>query len=85
MGLYSVPIRRKVQEAMAFKPYPNLKFAIAEYSNMLTIRVYEDNILSFSEHQYFIILEYLEKVRTMIESFGVKCEIEGIPSKGVLQ
>lgn len=78
MGLYSVPIRLKVNELMAFKPYPDLKFAIAEYSNMLTIRVYEKNILSFSQDQYFIILEYLEKVRKTIESFGVKCEIEGV-------
>lgn len=77
-NLYSDKIRSVVQEQMAFKPYPTLKFAIAEYSNMLTIRLFESNIMTFSEQQYHIILEYIENLRKKIESFNVKCEIEGI-------
>lgn len=76
--LYTNQIKQKVQELMAFKPYPDLKFAIAEYPNMLTVRVWESNIVKYDERQYQIILEFLWKVRNTIRSFGVVCEIEGV-------
>lgn len=78
MSLYSPKIKQVVNERMAFKPYPDLKFAIAEYTNMLTIRVWESNIMKYDQRQYEIILEFLDDLKKRIQSFNVKCEIEGV-------
>lgn len=70
------------QMAKAFhtikKPYPSLRVAISEHSDYLAVRIYEDNIMSFSIDQRVTIMDYLELVRKTIESFGIRCEYEGV-------
>jgi len=66
------------------KPYPDVHYAIVEYPNMLTIRVFENNIMSFNVDQRVIILEYLELLRKTLQSFGVQCELEGISGDVIL-
>ena len=78
MTKYSPEIKSAINNLMELKPYPSLRFAVAEYPNMLTIRVFESNIMQFSTVQYQNILEYLILLRDTVHSFGVKCEIEGV-------
>ena len=78
MTKYTEQIKAAVHELMALKPYLTLKFAIAEYPNTLTVRVFKTNIDQFTPAQYQNIIEYLILVRDTIRSFGVACDIEGI-------
>lgn len=60
------------------KPVKGLKVAIVEYPQAYFVRVYEDNIMQFSEADRVKIMSYLEQVRKTLESFRVPCHIEGI-------
>jgi hypothetical protein len=64
------------------KPFPGIVIDIAEYPEFLTIRMYEDNIMSFDINQRVLITDYISLVRKMIESYGVRCEFEGVPGDG---
>lgn len=64
------------------KPFPGIIIDIAEYPEFLTIRMYEDNIMSFDINQRVLITDYISLVRKMIESYGVRCEFEGVPGDG---
>jgi hypothetical protein len=73
-------MRKALRQVKA--PYPDVKYAVVEYPNMLTIRVFENNIMQFSTDQRVNILEYLEMLRKTLQSFGVDCELEGIEGDG---
>ena len=64
------------------KPFPGIIIDIAEYPEFLTIRMYEDNIMSFDINQRVTITDYITLVRKVIESYGVRCEFEGVPGDG---
>ncbi len=44
--------------------------------------MYEDNIMSYDINQRVVITDYITLVRKVIESFGVRCEFEGVPGDG---
>jgi hypothetical protein len=48
---------------------------------MLSLRVYEENIAEFSDMQHISIMEYLNMLRKIVESFGVPCDLEGLAGK----
>jgi len=58
-------------------PYPNFIVDIVEYEDYLALRVYRDNVESFSESQKLACAEYLYQIRDAIRS-EVKCHIEGV-------
>lgn len=64
------------------KPFPNIIIDIVKYPEFLTIRMYEDNIMSFDINERVKITDYINLVRKVIESFGVRCEFEGVPGNG---
>ena len=64
------------------KPFPGILIDIVEYPEFLTIRMYEDNIMSYDINQRVVITDYITLVRKVIESFGVRCEFEGVPGDG---
>lgn len=64
------------------KPFPNIIIDIVKYPEFLTIRMYEDNIMAFDINQRVLITDYINLVRKVIESFGVRCEFEGVPGNG---
>lgn len=74
MMLYSQQIAKAIREIK--KPYPNLKVSVVEYPGMLSIRIYESNLSDFSPEQHISIMEYLNMSRKLVETFGVKCDIE---------
>ncbi len=60
------------------KPVQGLKVAIVEYPQAYFVRVYEDNVMQYSESERVQIMMYLEEVRKTLESFGQPCHIEGM-------
>ena len=55
---------------------------IVKYPEFLTIRMYEDNIMSYDINDRVKITDYVNMVRKIIESYGVRCEFEGIAGNG---
>ena len=60
-------------------PYPNFIVDIVEHDkrNYLELRVYRDNIESFSQPQKVAIAEYLYQLRDAIRQCNVRCHIQG--------
>ena len=52
--------------------------------NFLALRLYEDNFLRFEGTKKEMVIDYVSKVKKLIESYGVRCELEGVPSARVL-
>jgi hypothetical protein len=73
---YNLQIKKAL--AAVKPPYKDIHYAVVEYPNMLTIRIYENNIMQFSVDQRVNILEYLELLQHVVRSFGVDCELEGV-------
>ena len=59
-------------------PFTGIKLDIRKRPNYIALTIHEDNIMEFSESKRMQIMEYLIQVRTMVQNFGVRCEIEGI-------
>lgn len=64
---------------------PSMLFMdVVMYPEFLALRLYEDNFLQFEGTKKEIVIDYVGKVKKLIESFGVRCELEGQPSAGIL-
>jgi hypothetical protein len=57
---------------------------IVMYPDFLAIRLYEDNFLQYEGTKKEMVIDYVNKVKRLIESYGVRCELEGAPSERVL-
>jgi hypothetical protein len=57
---------------------------IAKYPDFLALRLYEDNFLQFEGIKKEMVIDYVTKVKKVIESYGVRCELEGVPSANIL-
>ena len=57
---------------------------IVMYPDFLAIRLYEDNFLQYEGTKKEMVIDYVNKVKKLIESYGVRCELEGAPSERVL-
>jgi len=57
---------------------------IVMYPDFLALRLYEDNFLQFEGTKKEMVIDYVSKVKKLIESYGVRCELEGKPSERVL-
>lgn len=73
----AVKVRELAKPAM-------LLMDIVKYPDFLAIRLYEDNFLQFDGSKKEQVIEYVMKVKKLIESYGVRCELEGSPSERVL-
>lgn len=60
-------------------PYPGLVVDMVEFPkrNYLALRVYKDNLESFSDPQKVSIAEYLYQLRDAVRQCGVQCHIDG--------
>lgn len=74
--LYTKEMAKAIRQIKA--PYKGIKLDIRRRPNYLAVVVHEDNIMEFSQEQRMNIMEYLLQIRTMLQNFGVRCEIEGI-------
>ena len=59
-------------------PVKGLKMDVRARPNYLALTVYEENIMEYDEMKRMEIMEYLVLCKKLIESYGVRCEIEGI-------
>lgn len=58
-------------------PVKELTMDIVTHPEYLSLRVYEDEIMQYEINQRADIMQYLLLVRDVIQSFGVRCEIDG--------
>jgi hypothetical protein len=72
---YNVEMAKALREIKP--PYKNVIVDIRTRPNYLALVVYEDNILEFEVDQRVNIMEYLLMMREVVQSFGVRCELEG--------
>jgi hypothetical protein len=84
MSLYTPNIKKIVRETRA--PYRGLIVDVVEWPDYLELRVYKDNIESFSEPQKVALAEHLYRIRDAIRLTGTKCHLNGslepVPNKG---
>ena len=79
---YTDEMKRKLREIKK----PNLLMMdVVMYPDFLALRLYEDNFLQFSGSNKEQVIDYVGKVKKMLESYGVRCELEGVPSERVLR
>jgi hypothetical protein len=57
---------------------------IVMYPEFLALRLYEDNFLQFEGTKKEMVIDYVGKIKRLLESYGVRCELEGKPSEKVL-
>jgi hypothetical protein len=57
---------------------------VVEYPEFLAIRLYEDNFIQFDGIKKEMVIDCVNKVKKLIESYGVRCELEGRPSGKLL-
>lgn len=80
---YSPAMAKKIRELK--KPVFDLLMDIVEYpGDFLAIRLYEDNFLQYDGIKKEMVIDYVMKVKAIIESYGVRCELEGQPSERIL-
>lgn len=60
------------------RPVKDLKLDIKAMPEWLALVVYEENVMQYDETRRGDILEYLVICKNLIESYGVRCEIEGV-------
>ena len=78
---YTEEMKKKVHEIQK----PNmLLMDVVKYPDFLALRLYEDNFLQFEGTKKEMVIDYVSKVKKLIESYGVRCELEGVPSARVL-
>ena len=74
---YTKEMAQKVRDLKC--PSPNLKMDIAKYPEFLAIRLYEDNFKQYDGSMKIRIIEYIELIKSVLESYGVRVELEGVP------
>jgi hypothetical protein len=78
---YTDEMKKRVHEIQ--KP-AMLLMDIVKYPDFLALRLYEDNFIQFDGTKKEMVIDYVSKVKKLIESYGVRCELEGVPSARVL-
>lgn len=75
---YNQEMRNKLRE---IKKPMLLMMDVVKYPDFLALRLYEDNFIQFDGQKKEQVIDYVAKVKKMIESYGVRCELEGVPSE----
>ena len=73
---YNEEMKKKLREIK--RPMP-LMMDVVKYPEFLALRLYEDNFIQFTGSKKEEVINYVMKVKKMIESYGVRCELEGVP------
>lgn len=76
---YTPEVKRAVH---AINKPITMKVHIVEFPNMITVRVYDEDIMPMSLKERMVVIKYLLEVRDVIRSFGIPCEIEGVKVAG---
>jgi len=79
---YTQEMAKKIRSIK--KPVHDLQMDIVKYPEFLAIRLYEDNFIQYHGTKKEMVIDYVTKVKQAIESFGVRCELEGKPSERII-
>lgn len=77
---YNEEMKRKLRE---IKKPMFLMMDVVMYPEFLALRLYEDNFIQFAGNKKEEAIDYVTKVKKMIESYGVRCELEGVPINNI--
>jgi len=80
---YTKEMSLKVREVR--KPVPDLMMDVVQYPEFLALRLYEDNFIQYQGSKKEMVIDYVDRVKKLIESYGVRCELEGVPSERILR
>ena len=61
------------------KTVNGLQMDIVKYPEFLAIRLYEDNFSQYDGSIKMQVIEYVEMVKKILETYGVRVELEGKP------
>lgn len=73
---YTQEMAKRIREIQ--KPFM-LLMDVVQYPDFLALRLYEDNFIQFDGSKREQVIEYVTKVKQTLESYGVRCELEGVP------
>lgn len=79
---YTKEMAQKIREIK--QPVKGLDLNIVKFPEFLAIRLYEDNFKQYNDSERMRIIDYVEMVKRIIESYGVRCELEGKPGGRIL-
>lgn len=74
---YNKEMALKIRELK--KPVNGLQMDIVKYPDFLAIRLYEDNFSQYDGSIKMQVIEYVEMVKKILETYGVRVELEGKP------
>ncbi len=74
---YTKEMARKVRDLKS--PARDLQMDIVKYPEFLAIRLYEDNFSQYDGSMKIKVIEYIELVKNVLETYGVRVELEGKP------
>lgn len=72
---YNISMARDIRKVKP--PYKGIVVDVRARPNYLALVVYEENIMEYEVDQRVNIMEYLLMLREIIQSYGVRCELEG--------
>lgn len=58
-------------------PYKNLDFAIVDLGKSLAIVLKEEQVMVLNGEQQVAVMEWVQSMRKIVESHGIKCDILG--------
>jgi len=73
---YNEEMKKKLRE---MKKPMLLIMDVVKYPDFLALRLYEDNFIQFTGSKKEEVIDYVTRAKKMIESYGVRCELEGVP------
>jgi hypothetical protein len=74
---YTKEMSKKVRSLTS--PARDLQMDIVKYPEFLAIRLYEDNFSQYDGSMKLRVIDYIEMVKKVLESYGVRVELEGKP------
>ena len=73
---YNIDMAKAIRKIK--RPAKDLKMDVRARPNYLALTVYEEDVMQYDVDKRADIMEYLLLCKQLIESYGVRCEIEGI-------
>jgi hypothetical protein len=71
---FTPEMRKAVRD---LKPPYGVVIDFVEYPDYIGLRTYENQVMAMSEQRQVGLMEYMQMLRKIIESFGVKCHFDG--------
>lgn len=82
MAVSHLYTKQVAQEVRRIKKPVQFVMDVIAYPEFLSLRVREDEVMSMNDSQQLSVMEYLQKVRILLESYGIRCELEGLRYRG---